>query len=93
VADKIDGPYIYKGIFSEVAGNSNTTHPGVVSFLGKDWFFTHNGALPEGTSYSRSVCVQPLEYEKNGDLKKCDIVSNPDFLKPDTKGKKKSKKK
>ena len=80
VSDKIDGPYEYKGVLSEVAGNSNTTHPGVVNFLGKDWFFTHNGALPQGTSYSRSVCVQPLEYEMNGDLKKCDIVSNPEFL-------------
>lgn len=80
VSDKIDGPYEYKGRFSEISGNSNTTHPGVVHFKNQDWLFTHNGALHEGTSYSRSVCVQPLTYKENGDLQKCDIVAAPDYL-------------
>lgn len=75
MSKNIDGPYEYKGILSEMAGNCNTTHPAVVTFKGKDWFFTHNGALPEGTSYSRSVCAQPLGYAPNGELLKCDIVT------------------
>lgn len=76
MSKSIAGPYEYKGILSEIAGNCNTTHPAVVTLKGQDWFFTHNGALPEGTSYSRSVCAQPLEYSPNGELLKCDIVSN-----------------
>lgn len=30
IGDSPIGPFEYKGIFSEVAGNSNTTHPGIV---------------------------------------------------------------
>lgn len=70
------GPFEYKGIFSEVAGNSNTTHPGIVEFKGKTILFTHNGALHSGTSYSRSVCAQELTYDKEGNINKCDITTD-----------------
>ena len=53
MSDRPDGPYEYKGIISEIAGNCNTTHPSIVEFRGKWYFFTHNGGLPDGTSYSR----------------------------------------
>ena len=75
MSDSPLGPFEYKGIFSEVAGNSNTTHPGIVEFKGKTILFTHNGALPSGTSYSRSVCAQELKYDKEGNILKCDITS------------------
>lgn len=35
VADHIEGPYETKGIISEIAGNSNTTHPAIVNFKGQ----------------------------------------------------------
>lgn len=73
MADNIEGPYEYKGILSEIAGNCNTTHPSIVEFKGKWYFFTHNGGLHDGTSYSRSVCVEELKYNADGTIKKVNI--------------------
>ena len=76
MADNIEGPYVYKGIISEIAGNCNTTHPSIVEFKGKWYFFTHNGALSDGSSYSRSVCVEELEYNPDGTIKRVEIVND-----------------
>ena len=76
VSDSPEGPFEYKGIFSEIAGNSNTTHPSIVEFKGKTILFTHNGGLHAGTSYSRSVCAQELKYDKEGNILKCDITTD-----------------
>lgn len=76
VSDSPEGPFDYKGIFSEIAGNSNTTHPSIVEFKGKTILFTHNGGLHAGTSYSRSVCAQELKYDKEGNILKCDITTD-----------------
>jgi len=50
----------------EIAGNSNTTHPAVVEFKGQWVFFSHNGGLSEGTSYSRSIVAEPMSYDSEG---------------------------
>lgn len=70
MADKIEGPYTCKGILAEMSGNSNTTHPGIVEFKGQAYFFTHNGGLPDGGSYSRSVCAEFLRYNADGTMRK-----------------------
>ena len=70
MADKIEGPYTCKGILAEMSGNSNTTHPGIVEFKGQAYFFTHNGGLPDGGSYSRSVCAEFLRYNADGTMQK-----------------------
>ncbi len=69
VADNIMGPYKPMGVISEIAGNSNTTHPAIVEFKGKWYFFSHNGGLPDGTSYSRSVIAEPMYYNADGSIK------------------------
>lgn len=68
VADHIGGPYTPMGIISEIAGNSNTTHPAIVNFKGQWLFFSHNGGLPDGTSYSRSIIAEPMSYDKDGKI-------------------------
>ena len=68
VADHIGGPYTPMGIISEIAGNSNTTHPAIVSFKDQWFFFSHNGGLPDGTSYSRSIIAEPMSYDKDGKI-------------------------
>lgn len=74
MADNIEGPYQYKGILTEVAGNSNTTHPATVEFKGQWYFFYHNGALnPKGGSYSRSVCAEYMEHQRDGSIKKIEM--------------------
>ncbi len=66
VSDHIGGPYEPLGVISEIAGNSNTTHPAIVEFRNQWIFFSHNGGLHDGTSYSRSVIAEPLHYDAQG---------------------------
>lgn len=68
MSDSIGEPWEYKGIISEVAGNSNTTHPAIVNFKGRDWFFSHIGGLGGGSG-SRSVIVEPMYYNADGTYK------------------------
>lgn len=69
VSDNVGGPYKPVGIISEIAGNSNTTHPAIVNFKGQWIFFSHNGGLPDGTSYSRSIIAEPMFYNSDGTIK------------------------
>ncbi len=69
VSDNIGGPYTPMGIISEIAGNSNTTHPAIVQFHDQWLFFSHNGGLPDGTSYSRSIIAEPMSYNPDGSIR------------------------
>lgn len=76
IADHIEGPYEYKGLLTEIAGNSNTTHPATVEFKGQWYFFYHNGAInPKGGSYSRSVCAEYIEHLPDGSIKKIEMTT------------------
>ncbi len=68
VSDNIFGPYTPMGIISEIAGNSNTTHPAIVRFKDQWLFFSHNGGLSDGGSYSRSVIAEPMSYDRDGHI-------------------------
>lgn len=70
-ADNIEGPYEYKGILNEIAGNSNTNHQAIVQFKG-DWYFIyHNGGInTDGGSYSRSICIDRLYHNDDGTIKR-----------------------
>ena len=71
MSKNINGPWEYKGILNEIAGNSNTNHQSITNFKGKDYFFYHNGGLDvNGGSYRRSVCVERLYYNKDGSMKR-----------------------
>jgi beta-xylosidase len=72
----IEGPYEYKGILNEVAGNSNTNHHAIVQFKGTWYFVYHNGSIPtEGGSFRRSVCIDYLYYNKDGTFKRVQMTS------------------
>ena len=71
MSDNIEGPYEYKGILNEIAGNSNTNHQAIVNFKDQWYFIYHNGGIqPDGSSYSRSVCIDSLFYNQNGTMKR-----------------------
>lgn len=71
MADHIEGPYEYKGILNEIAGNSNTNHQAIVKYKNEWYFIYHNGGInTEGGSYSRSVCIDKLHYNADGTLKR-----------------------
>lgn len=69
MSDNILGPWQPVGLLDGIAGNSNTTHPAIVEFKGKWFYFSHNGGLPDGHSFKRSVVMKPLEYNADGTMK------------------------
>jgi beta-xylosidase len=71
----IHGPWKFKGILNEIAGNCETNRPAIVDFKGKSYFFYHNGSLPEGGSHRRSVCVDYLHYNPDGTMKRIVMTS------------------
>ncbi len=65
------GPWTYGGDImakESGAGSSFTNHPGVVDYQGHSYFFYHNGALPGGGGYKRSVCVEEFSYGASGSI-------------------------
>ncbi len=67
----IHGPWQYKGMLNEIAGNSNTNHQAIIDFKGKSYFIYHNGGIvTEGGSFRRSVCIDYLKYKRDGTMKR-----------------------
>ena len=69
-ADKITGPWTFRGRFKELVGNSNTNHHAIIDFKGQSYFIYPNGGLPAGGSFQRSVCVEPLTSNADGSIQK-----------------------
>jgi arabinoxylan arabinofuranohydrolase len=68
------GPWKYQGIVMPTQGGSFTNHPGVIDFKGKTYFFYHNGALPEGSGFTRSVCVEEAVFNPDGTIKQMNMT-------------------
>lgn len=62
------GPWTYRGTVMPRQGSSFTNHAGVIDFAGGSYFFYHNGALPGGGGYTRSVAVEKFTYNSNGTI-------------------------
>jgi beta-xylosidase len=72
----LDGPWEYKGLLNELAGNSNTNHQSIIDFKGKSYFIYHNGGRDvHGGSFRRSVCIDYLNYNKDGTLKRVQMTT------------------
>jgi beta-xylosidase len=72
----IEGPWEYKGLLNEVAGNCNTNHQSIINFKGRDYFIYHNGSIPtQGGSFRRSVCIDYLYYNPDGTMKRVIMTS------------------
>jgi len=68
------GPWTYKG---DAFGTPSiaTNHPGVADYKGHSYFFYHNGALPGGGSFKRSVCVEEFTYGADGSIPKLTMTT------------------
>lgn len=76
MSKNVTGPWTYKGILNELAGNSNTNHQAIVDFKGKTYFIYHNGAInTHGGSFRRSFCVDELHYNSDGTMKRIIMTS------------------
>ncbi|GAA2564634.1 hypothetical protein GCM10010435_41310 [Winogradskya consettensis] len=62
------GPWTYRGTVMSTQGSSFTNHPGIIDFAGNSYFFYHNGALPGGGGYTRSVAVERFSYNADGTI-------------------------
>jgi beta-xylosidase len=72
----VEGPWTYRGILNELAGNCNTNHQAIIDFKGRSYFIYHNGALvPDAGSFHRSVCIDYLYYNKDGTMKRVVMTS------------------
>ena len=58
------GPWTYRGTIMPTQGGSFTNHPGVIDFNGGSYFFYHNGALPGGGGFTRSVAVETVQLQR-----------------------------
>jgi len=68
------GPWTYRGVIMPTQGSSFTNHPGVIDYKGNSYFFYHNGALPGGGGYHRSVCVEQFQYNPDGTIPKINMT-------------------
>ncbi|GAB1316501.1 Cellulose binding type IV domain-containing protein [Madurella fahalii] len=64
------GPWTFKGQIMASQGRSFTNHAGIIDYKGGSYFFYHNGALPGGGTYARSVCVEKFSYNADGSIPK-----------------------
>lgn len=71
----IEGPWEFKGVLNELAGNSNTNHHGIFEFNGEWYIVYHNGALPDGCGYRRSICLDRIHYNADGTMKRVIMTS------------------
>lgn len=64
------GPWQYRDTIMTIIrkGGAFTNHPGVVDYKGRSYFFYHNGALPGGGGFTRSVCVEEFRYNSDGTI-------------------------
>ncbi len=76
----IDGPWIFKGIICELAGNCQTSSPALLNFKGQSYFIYHNGGLAGGGSYRRSVCIDYIFYNPDGTIRP--VVMSSEGVKP-----------
>ena len=62
------GPWKYRGTLMPTEGGSFTNHPAIIDFKGKTYFFYHNAALPGGSGFTRSVCVEEVTFNSDGTI-------------------------
>lgn len=76
MSKSIEGPWEFKGILNEIAGNSNTNHQAIIHYKGEDYFIYHTGGIqPHGSSFRRSVCIDKLFYNEDRTLQRVIMTS------------------
>lgn len=66
----VTGPWTYGDTIMHVIKEKGafTNHPGLIDFKGKSYLFYHNGALPGGGGFKRSICVEPIVFNADGSI-------------------------
>lgn len=70
MAPTINGPWTQKGVINAKEDNSETNHQAIFKYMGH-WYFMHHGAnSPGGWTYRRSVNIDYLYYDRDGNIQK-----------------------
>jgi hypothetical protein len=69
-AKSVTGPWTYGDTIMHVIKDKGafTNHPGYIEYKGKSYLFYHNGALPGGGGFKRSVCIEPFDFNADGTI-------------------------
>jgi len=70
------GPWTYRGLIMATSGKSFTNHPAIIDYKENTYFFYHNGALPGGSGYQRSVAVERFVYNSDGTIPTLTMSTN-----------------
>jgi beta-xylosidase len=64
------GHWIYRDTIMSVIkeGGAFTNHSGIINFKGHSYFFYHDGDLPGGGGFDRSICIEPFKYNSDGTI-------------------------
>lgn len=64
------GPWTYGDTIMHVIKDKGafTNHPGYAEFKGKNYLFYHNGGLPGGGGFKRSVCIETFDFNADGSI-------------------------
>lgn len=65
-----EGPWEFKGKILDKLPHSSTSHPAIIEFEDSWYFIYHTAALPTGGEFRRSVSIEKLSYDSNGEIKK-----------------------
>lgn len=74
-SDSMYGPWEWGGVLMPPTATSNTNHPSVIDFNNKTYFIYHNGSLPWGSGFRRSVCLAQMYWENDGTIRTIDELS------------------
>ncbi len=78
MAPTINGPWTQKGVINDKMENSETNHQAIFKYLGH-WYFMYHGAnSPGGWKYRRSVNIDYLYYDRDGNIQKIKRTSGVD---------------
>lgn len=70
MADSPEGPWVYKGRLNDLVPDSPTNHQGIAHYKDNWYFVYHNGSLPSGGEFRRSVCIDYLYFNEDGSMQK-----------------------
>lgn len=67
------GPWEYQGVLMPSEGGAFTNHPAFIDYKENTYFFYHNAALPGGSGFNRSVCVQKAAFNDDGTMQQMEM--------------------
>lgn len=79
MSDNIVGPWEYVGIMSNNVENDITYQGAITEFKGKWYYFYHRGFPDSNGTLNRKICIDRLDYSKDGTIQKVKMTEKGIF--------------